>query len=1091
MKRNAYQSFPISDPDQEENIREEDSKPSSSFTKYHDDNDDDDIVKPAPMTHPRVSYVSSNKNDKVTQKLAASSSNFHLSSSSTSFVSRAQYVSNLDQRIARKQQQQQQQQQSLYKGEVTASIPSENDDDDDDESTASSRRRRSESLTASSVSTAVSASSEYEKRIQQKQQMAAMPSTASSSVASTKHVDDYERRIEEKNKKMAASSSSSAFSPSTNRPKPGTFDRVSDLDERISRKTRGLPANDPPSATTSPPKPASKPGAQFSYTKKEEDRTNIKSAWVKDDLFDPNHTPDHSPVQPEGPVHDISDEEDSDHDHVDGEFIDAHEQVLFQKLASSGDGKKSKGKTPRKNDKPASLIPSNTLNPDLHAAAMIGAVPTRHSNDEYNERLRRKQGWVSDVIFDPNTRITHTATTDNNADGHDANDNEEETTASSVDEFRDEPTIKDDAKKSVKFSPDICNDENGNGNTTLSASQNQANTNNMKYTTVQQEEEQQPGAFNISRRAFRRIPGMFQRQLTRTSNNSGSGFLSFRSTKSKKGFGSIAAIDADVELSNPDLKQPQQESICSKLCRDKTNIMTGIIILSIVMSAIIVPVVLSKKGTSNDTKQDESSILYATQPPVIDSTPPTFSPIQISKIYEDYYNALLQISSQDKLQNSTHPQGKALNFLTNQDLTGNGDPETKILTKDDLTQRYALLVLYYHYGDIYSIKNIKNKSVDIESILASKHVCDWNHHIIKCRTDVISAGGKITSLDMGNEETTVSVGNHGLRKLSTISETVERRVVTELIIKGQDPLMRDKPLISEIGLLTNLEILNLSNNALVGRLPHEIYKLKNLRELVLSDNDWKAPLDPRIGEFPHLRTLSMERSKLLGSIPTTLQNLSELENLLLHNNDELYGEILDILSPLSKLVNVDCLGNDFFGSIPTFIGTWSNLEYFNVGNNEKINGKIPTEIGKLKLLEYFNIKSTGIHGNIPTEMGDCESLEGIIANDCLLNGNIPKSLGNLSNLTHLLLHRNRLEGKIPNDLGNLESLEVLSLFNNDLSGEVPYTFGQFKNLTELYLQGNILTGHIHPNICNLRHEQLKKLDADSAQCDNIDESCCT
>ena len=151
----------------------------------------------------------------------------------------------------------------------------------------------------------------------------------------------------------------------------------------------------------------------------------------------------------------------------------------------------------------------------------------------------------------------------------------------------------------------------------------------------------------------------------------------------------------------------------------------------------------------------------------------------------------------------------------------------------------------------------------------------------------------------------------------------------------------------------------------------------------MSDNDWKASLDSRIGEFPHLRTLSLERSKLMGSIPKTLQNLSDLgklhslsiflklshwfnnisryltirlcvENLLLHNNDVLYGEILDILSPLSNLgkklslhniwsffmlidkfwleislldnaVNVDCYGNDFFGSIPTSIGTWSNL----------------------------------------------------------------------------------------------------------------------------------------------------------------------
>ena len=78
-------------------------------------------------------------------------------------------------------------------------------------------------------------------------------------------------------------------------------------------------------------------------------------------------------------------------------------------------------------------------------------------------------------------------------------------------------------------------------------------------------------------------------------------------------------------------------------------------------------------------------------------------------------------------------------------------------------------------------------------------------------------------------------------------------------------------------------------------------------------------------------------------------------------------------------------------------------------------------------------------GTIPTELGTMSELQYLRLGDNQFSGEIPAELGNLPNLKVLLLRGNRLIGQIPSRLGNLaDTLRTLLIADNsDLTGCIP------------------------------------------------------
>ena len=119
----------------------------------------------------------------------------------------------------------------------------------------------------------------------------------------------------------------------------------------------------------------------------------------------------------------------------------------------------------------------------------------------------------------------------------------------------------------------------------------------------------------------------------------------------------------------------------------------------------------------------------------------------------------------------------------------------------------------------------------------------------------------------------------------------------------------------ELGNLSSLIFLNLSNNDLSGSIPPELGNLSELEELHLRHNNLSGSIPPELGNISFLEILSLEHNSLGGSIPPELGNISFLEVLSLEHNS-LSGNIPPELGNLGNLMGLYLQGNAFTGCVP-------------------------------------------------------------------------------------------------------------------------------------------------------------------------------
>ncbi|MBE6281332.1 MAG: hypothetical protein E7095_04635 [Bacteroides sp.] len=95
---------------------------------------------------------------------------------------------------------------------------------------------------------------------------------------------------------------------------------------------------------------------------------------------------------------------------------------------------------------------------------------------------------------------------------------------------------------------------------------------------------------------------------------------------------------------------------------------------------------------------------------------------------------------------------------------------------------------------------------------------------------------------------------------------------------------------SEIGNLTELEVLQLNSNNITGELPKELFNLKKLRILCLMTNWITGKIPEEIGNLTNLTELWLHQNGFTGAIPESLMKLTKLEDLRLCENP-LFGNL--------------------------------------------------------------------------------------------------------------------------------------------------------------------------------------------------------
>ncbi|VAH83248.1 unnamed protein product [Triticum turgidum subsp. durum] len=273
---------------------------------------------------------------------------------------------------------------------------------------------------------------------------------------------------------------------------------------------------------------------------------------------------------------------------------------------------------------------------------------------------------------------------------------------------------------------------------------------------------------------------------------------------------------------------------------------------------------------------------------------------------------------------------------------------------------------------------------------------------------------------------------------------------------------------------TNLGFLDLSDNALNGRLSKCFWELQYLQFLDLSSNSFS-------GVVPFSRTCQ-----------------DQLKYLLLANNN-FTGSFPLGLKKCKNLTTLDLGGNNFSGTIPSWVSmSLPELNFLRLSSN-MFDGIIPHEILQFRRLHVLDLSKNKFTGPVPDDFrnftGMAEeqknldsmcpdrniyevqiqivwknvdhvyhlmiaAMVGIDLSGNSLSQEIPDGLTTLLGLRYLNLSGNHLSGHIPEDIGNLVLLESLDLSRNQLWGEIPPSFADLKSISTLNLSGNGLSGSI-------------------------------
>ncbi|KAG2598981.1 probable inactive receptor kinase At2g26730 [Panicum virgatum] len=139
-----------------------------------------------------------------------------------------------------------------------------------------------------------------------------------------------------------------------------------------------------------------------------------------------------------------------------------------------------------------------------------------------------------------------------------------------------------------------------------------------------------------------------------------------------------------------------------------------------------------------------------------------------------------------------------------------------------------------------------------------------------------------------------------------------------------------------LGRLTNLRVLSLRSNRVLGSIPDDVLQLPNLQALFLQQNRLSGAIPPGIARLGGLERLVLSHNNLSGPIPFVLNNLTALRMLKLDGNN-LSGSIPSISIPALAVLNVS--DNSLNGSIPKSLSRFPRESF--AGNLQLCGDPLP------------------------------------------------------------------------------------------------------------------------------------------------------
>ncbi|KAK8571686.1 hypothetical protein V6N12_027761 [Hibiscus sabdariffa] len=264
--------------------------------------------------------------------------------------------------------------------------------------------------------------------------------------------------------------------------------------------------------------------------------------------------------------------------------------------------------------------------------------------------------------------------------------------------------------------------------------------------------------------------------------------------------------------------------------------------------------------------------------------------------------------------------------------------------------------------------------------------------------------------------------------------------------------------------LTSLHELDLSDNRFIGNLTH-LANLTTIRLISLSRNHFQIPMSyVPFANFPNLKVLLIDGNKMEmepffhTSIPKFQLKILSLSKLI--TSQDLSHEIPAFLYYQYDLRFVDLSCNNFSGTIPVWLlENNRKLEYLILRGNS-FSGPLSLPSAPNFKISLMDISDNKLQGQISADM--CSTfprLWRLFLSKNLFEGNIPPCLGGMKFLLNVDLSNNQFSGRVPEELIK-SSLAFLRLSNNNFSGSVAPVVLKANKLSGLYLDGNNFSGEM-------------------------------
>lgn len=224
----------------------------------------------------------------------------------------------------------------------------------------------------------------------------------------------------------------------------------------------------------------------------------------------------------------------------------------------------------------------------------------------------------------------------------------------------------------------------------------------------------------------------------------------------------------------------------------------------------------------------------------------------------------------------------------------------------------AFLVYYFTFGIAHAVTNVGRDQLALLALKA---------HVTNDPLNVLAS----------NWSTNTSVCNW-----FGVTCSPRHRRVTALNLAYMGLLGTIPP---ELGNLSFLSLLNVTNNSFSGTLPIQLSNLRRLKYLSFRSNNFSSiETPPWLDSFPKLEHLYLDGNSFIGTIPPSICNISSLLTLDLSFN-QLQGHVPSSILNIPSLLAIDLSNNQFSGPMPSIYNT-SSLQNIDMQYNS-LAGALP------------------------------------------------------------------------------------------------------------------------------------------------------